>query len=936
MFELLNEELQKIVKKRFKEPTLPQKLGIPPILSGENVLLIAQTGTGKTESGMLPIFNLWMDKKPKPISILYITPLRALNRDMLYRLNWWAEEIGMDISVRHGDTTQYVRKMQAEVPPDCLITTPETLQAILPAKKMGEHLKNVEFIVVDEVHEIFDSKRGIQLSMALERLKEKTEKEPQIIGLSATVGSPEKIANFLSGGKPIRIVKATTSKELSIKVITPKTKKQDADTAKKIVAGVETSARVRTISDMIKAHASTLIFTNTRDFAEILSSRLKVLDPKLPIETHHSSLSKEVRIRAEKRFKRENLKALIATSSLELGIDIGSIDYIIQYMSPRQTARILQRIGRSGHEINRLSEGVIISTDDDDVFEAAVIARRALNEELEPLRFHEKALDVLAHQIVGLTMDNYKIDVNRAYEIVKKAYPYRDLTKEEFLEVCEQLREIGLVWLNGYIKKRKNGLLYYFTNLSTIPDTKNYKIINTLTNEPVGSLDEEFVALHGDQNTTFIVKGEPWRILSVEGRRIFVEPSSDIEAAIPGWESELIPVPYEVAQEVGSLREFVKNELNNKTSVRSLILKLQKKYPIDDNSARKIIHIIKKQMKFGIVPTHKLILIEDHEDFVILHTCFGSKVNETLGRFLTALLSSRLGTVGLRIDPYRIIMKFGKKDVELVKKLLLETDPELLKEYVRMSLSHSDLFEWKFIHVAKRFGAIRKDAEFSKFRIKRIIESYAGSPIFKETLREIEIDKLDMNTSIQILKMVQKGEIKITYKNGLSPLGRIGLTHQRAELIGQDKPLVEVFELFKRRLMRTSIKLICVNCGRWSQTFLIEELPDDVMCRKCGARLLGIIRPNDIKTERIVRKKLEKKPLSNYEMRRFEKVRRTADLFIVYRKRAAKALAVRGVGPETAARVLARMYSKEDDFLRYLLEAQRQWIRTKRFWKARG
>jgi ATP-dependent Lhr-like helicase len=931
VFELFNEELQKIVRKRFAQPTLPQRLGIPPILEGKNVLLIAPTGTGKTESGMLPIFDLWMKKKPEPISILYITPLRALNRDLSDRLNWWAEEIGIDISVRHGDTTAYVRKMQVEVPPDMLIVTPETLQAILPAKRMKEHLKNIKWCIVDEVHELVSSKRGTQLSIALERLRELTQTDFQIIGLSATIGNPKEVARFLVGNRPVEIIKATTSKQLEIRVISPKVEKQDTNIAERIATGVETASRIRTISNLIRNHKSTLIFTNTRDFAEILSSRLRVLDPKVPIETHHSSLSKEVRVRAEKEFKKEALKSLVATSSLELGIDIGSIDYIIQYMSPRQTARIVQRIGRSGHKISRTSEGVIITTDEDDVFEASVIARRALNEELEPSKFHEGALDVLAHQLVGLTMDNYIISTEKAYQIIKRAYPYRSLSKQQFLEVCKQLMQLGLVWFDGHLKKRRAGLLYYFTNLSTIPDVRNFIIIDNITGQPVGTLDEEFVVLHGEPNTTFIVKGEPWRIVSIDRKRIFVEPSSDIEAAIPGWEGELIPVPYEVAKEVGELRRWIAEELKKETSIRDLISKIKSKYPVDENSAKRMIKTIKEQMKFGVVPDNKTILIEDEEDIVVIHTCFGSKVNETLGRLLTVLLSARLGTVGLRTDPYRIILKFRVKDIKSIKDILLKTNPDLLKEYIELELPHSELFQWKFIHVAKRFGAIRKDADYSKVYMKKIVESCRGTPLFKETLREIEVDKLDIPKAREVLRKIQNNEIQIIYKKGLSFLGKLGIKYQKAELIG-GKPSVAILELFKERINKKEVKLVCMNCGQWSQTFLIKDMPNQVMCKRCRAKLLGVTTPTDTEVEKIIRKKLLGRGLSGEELKKFEKMKRIADLYIVYGKKVIKALSVRGIGPETAVRILAKMYLNEDEFYLELLNAQREWIRTRKYW----
>lgn len=933
VFELLSKKLQEVVKKRgFKEPTLVQKLGIPPIISGKNVLLIAPTGVGKTESAMLPIFDEWIKKKPKPISILYITPLKSLNRDMLKRLLWWGNELDMDISVRHGDTTAYARKMQAEVPPDCLITTPETLQAILPAKKMKEHLKNVKFVVVDEVHELASSKRGTQLTVALERLRELCG-DFQIISLSATIGSPEKVAKFISGGRPMDIVKAIETKEIKIQVINPRPIPSDLNLAETVFTNRLTAARLRTVHDLIKGHTSTLTFTNTRDFAEILTSRLKQAYSSLPVEDHHSSLSREVRIKAENDFKDQKLKSIVCTSSLELGIDIGSIDFIIQYMSPRQTSKAIQRIGRSGHELGRVSDGVIISTDTDDTFESAVIARQGMSEHLEPMNIHENAFDVLAHQIVGITRDKYRVSLDEAYKIVKRAYPFRNLTKEQFMSVCRQLNNLRFIFLNedDTIKTSRNGLLYYFENLSTIPDTRSYFVINTIANEKVGSLDEEFVAMHGQEGVTFIIKGEPWQIVTIDQRRIFVEPSGDVDAAIPGWEGDLMPVPFEVAQEVGSSRRLISDMLFEKINREELLEEVKKRYPVDDNSAKKMISIISKQLKYGIIPTDKKVLIETEDNVLILHTCLGTKGNETLGRMLSTILATKIGSVGLKTDPYRVILHLQIMDTDLIEDALFKTKPDDVESLLELNLSNSRLFQWRFIHVAKRFGVIRKDADYGDRWLNRIIDLYQKTPVWEETLREIKTDKLDIDVVKDFLEKIQKKEINVIFKEGLSPIGKLGIK-KRAELIGPEKPDLQVLDIFEKRLNEKKVRLICLNCGDWTRTFKVEDLPKEIRCGDCNAKLVGVVRPSQIEFQHIVQKKIKKTGLTNEEINKYDRVEKTSDLVIVYGPRAVKALAVRGIGPKTAIRVLRGMYDTEKDFVKALLNAERQFIRTKRFW----
>lgn len=928
-FKLFTPELQKIVEKRFKESTLPQQMAIPEILSGKNVLLIAETGTGKTESCMLPLFNLILTKNPKPISVLYLTPLKSLNRDLMDRMLWWSNQLDIEISVRHGDTTQHERKLQVEFPPHIMFCTLETLQPILVGKKIRELLKNVKYIVLDEVHECVDSKRGVQLSLALERLKELCGNF-QLIMLSATVAHPEKVAEFFAGGSEVKVIKAYTVKKMDINVINPKVIPEDKKVAEKIFSSNETAARLRVIMELIQKSRSTLTFTNTREFAEILASRINTLNKDFPVAIHHSSLSKDVRIKAEKDFKEEKLKSIIATSSLQLGIDVGSVDQVIQYQSPREISQLVQRVGRSGHEMSRISKGIIISTEDDDIFESAVVAKRALAGELEEIRFHELSLDVLAHQIIGLTFDFGKIQLEKAYEIVKRAEPYKRLSYTEFLEVCKQLERLGLAFIDTDIKKRMRGFDYYFSQLSTIPDTKNYKVFNMLDNSFVGVVDEEFVALHGETNTTFIIKGSTWRIASIEGDKVLVEPTEDIEAAIPGWEGELIPVPFEVAQEVGQVRGLIKNLLTKKKSEKEIMSEIKKKYPIDDNCAKEMIDVIKKQKD---VPDGKTILIEDSDDLIVIHTCFGTLVNETLGRYITSLLTSRIGSVALKTDPYRIILQFQKKNLELLKEVLFETNPEHFRSYLEMSIGKGELFEWKFVHVAKRFGAISRGAELGKVRIKRIVEDYVGTPIYKETIRELETEKLDIEKTEDIIKKIQKKEIPVVFKSGLSNLGKIGIKHKYAEVVGPDKPELEIFEMFKKRLLNTKMRLVCTNCGEWEQTYFVKEMPDDIKCKKCGARSLAPLKHKIIGAAKLVKKILKESPLTAEEKKNSERLKEVSDLYLVYRSKVAKVLAGRGVGPQTAKRIMAKYHKTDDDLLRDILNAEREFIKNKKYWK---
>ncbi|MDY0225121.1 MAG: DEAD/DEAH box helicase, partial [Candidatus Methanomethylophilaceae archaeon] len=387
------------------EPTDPQKDAIPKISKGKNVLLVAPTGIGKTEAAMLPIYDSIYKSKGKPgIRCLYITPLRALNRDMLKRMEDYGKALKITVGVRHGDTSQSDRNKQSQKPPEILITTPETLQVLFTGKRLREHLKHIEWVVVDEIHELASNERGAQLSVALERLVA-LNGEYQRIGLSATVGDIDNVRDFLAGSKrEVIVCKHDTYRDFDIRVECPVPDKNDSALMDKLQSDPEILAVMKRAREMIEAGRSTLFFVNTRETAEWLAARYHMWDENISIDVHHGSLSKENRMDLEDRFKNQDLKAVICTSSLELGIDIGSADLVIQYNSPREVSRMIQRAGRAGHKIGEKIISVILATAPDEVAEAMVVARKSDAKELEYYKGRPNPLSVLANQIIAMTM----------------------------------------------------------------------------------------------------------------------------------------------------------------------------------------------------------------------------------------------------------------------------------------------------------------------------------------------------------------------------------------------------------------------------------------------------------------------------------------------------------------------------------------------------
>ncbi|MGI0090117.1 MAG: DEAD/DEAH box helicase, partial [Nitrososphaerales archaeon] len=362
-FESLSKNFREIAAKLGLEKETPvQTQAIPAILSGENVLIISPTGSGKTEAALLPVFEkIKQDSGTPGFKAIYVTPLRALNRDLLRRIELWTKELRLRVEIRHGDTSQSDRRKQALNPPDILITTPETLQVILVGSRLRPNLKNLKFIVVDEIHQLASERRGSQLSFALERLERVVGSKVQRIGLSATIANPENVAKFLCGSnREFRLIDTSNIKKVAeYNTEFPQPTKEDDAEARELFVSPPTVARIRRIVDLIEGHERTLIFVNSRTTAEELGSRLGMLGLKAGV--HHGSLPREERERVEKEFKDGKITAMVCTSTMELGIDIGSVDLAIQYMSPRQVSSLIQRVGRSGHDLKRKSEGIILS-----------------------------------------------------------------------------------------------------------------------------------------------------------------------------------------------------------------------------------------------------------------------------------------------------------------------------------------------------------------------------------------------------------------------------------------------------------------------------------------------------------------------------------------------------------------------------------------------
>ncbi len=844
---------EQLIKERFGDLTEIQKEAIPKIAEGRNVLILAPTGYGKTEAALLPVLER-IEAGGDGIQALYITPLRSLNRDLLSRFHYWCDKLGISRDVRHGDTTQSERTKHRKKPPQIMLTTVESVQALLMGRIMRKHLSKVRFVIVDEIHDVVDNKRGTQLSLGLERLAEIAEFER--IGLSATVANEIEVGRLLFGEREYTVVEKGKKRKMDISVQYFK----------------EQEARLERLKELAEKHRS-LIFVNTRSTAEEIGAWLR--KNNAPVEIHHGSLSKEVRISAEDRFKKGETKSLLCTSSLELGIDIGDVELVVQYGSPHQVFRLVQRVGRSGHSITKLPRGIILATDFDDELESEVVISLAENGWIESREVEKGALDVIAHQLAGLAIENWGLELEDAHRIFSRSGAY-GISYEKLRKIALQLYGEGIIFYDELedgkrikIKPKRRAREYYFSNLSTIPKVKRYLLRDVSSNRPIASLDEDFV-MNLDESSEFISKGQTWQVVDITEEEVLASPGSGLDIAVPSWTGEEIPVPYEVSQNVGALRRMKK--------------------------------------KASPMPDDKTLIIEVVKDIVIVHSCFGSRVNEGIARVFANRISELIGeTVRTVSDPYRIMIKlpFALHQKHITKAF---DNIKSIRSELERSVHNSMLMRFAFTHTGRLFGLLSEDASINQ----KFVDSMRYSVVYEEALRHIFSRYFDVKRTEGVFSGIKSGDIKLAIDVRGEPgfYAEIGIERASArEAVGAFEPREKMILGLKEHVLSKTPRMVCINCGATRYVHLASAKDSDLKCPKCGRNTLA----PDVGT------RLEKE--------------HAAELIHSYGKKALIALSVYGIGPATAERVLKRLHKAEDAFYLDLIEAQKAFIKTKKYWK---
>jgi ATP-dependent Lhr-like helicase len=588
-----------------------------------------------------------------------------------------------------------------------------------------------------------------------------------------------------------------------------------------------------------------------------------------------------------------------------------------------------------------VAKGVIIGMDSDDTLEALVIARRALKEELEPVLVPPQPFDALAHQIAGLLLKNRRLAFQEILEVARNAYPYKDLAMEDLEKVLKYMhsRFPRLAWVSFedqvVLKPSRTKALfeYYFDNLSMIPVEKQFLVVDSSTDTSIGVLDEAFMAEYGKAGAKFIIRGSPWQIVHTTEDKVYVRPVDDPTGAIPSWIGEEIPVPFQIAQEVAWIRGFVEEKIKGGLSAEETSVLLGERYPAEKDTMLRAMAETVEQVNAGLaVPTNKRVVLEDWEDFVIIHSNFGSLTNRALAQLLGEILSDKLGHgIVVQHDPYRIFVQtIGAADSARILEVFDELQAmseQTVKDTLTRSTIRTGLFKRRIIHVARRFGALKKWADFSSVSLQKLITSFENTPIYEEGLKEVFTKDLDVDGLVQVLRAIREGEVKLQVletAGNATPVARVGIERvsMKTDLIPPKRMRAVLVESARARLLNETGTFVCTNCWDYLDMIQVKNLPDHPRCPRCGSLALGVLKVDEERALPLVEKKGEK--LAKAEERLRADALQTARLVTKYGKAAAVALSARRVRASDVAGVLEEAPKLDDQFYELVLEAERK------------
>jgi len=802
-------------------PTDVQVQAWPVIQSGADVLIAAPTGSGKTFAAFLScIDHLFKQALARELDdhtqVLYVSPLKALSNDIQKNLQQPLAEIGtaamsagllmpeLRVLVRTGDTPMTERQQMLKRPPHILVTTPESLYILLTAEKSRRLLQTVRTVIVDEIHAVAPNKRGAHLALSLERLEALTLTKPQRIGLSATQRPIEAVARFLVGGRPMpTIIDIGHKREMDLAVEVPK------DELSAVATNAIWSDVYDRLAELVRQHRSTLVFVNTRRLAERVShsleERLRDLGADA-VAAHHGSLSRQIRLSAEERLKSGRTRVVVATASLELGIDIGAVDLVCQIGSPRAIATCLQRVGRAGHWIKAIPKGRLFAMTRDDLLECAALIRAIRTGMLDRIAVPPAPLDILAQQMVAAAVtQNWQED--DLFNLCRRADPYRDLARSEFDQVLTMLAEgiatnrgRGLAYLhhdriNHRVKGRRGARLAAITSGGAIPDTANYAVVAEPDGTVVGSVDEDFAveSLAGD---IMLLGNTSWRIKGVEMGKVRVEDAHGAPPNIPFWRGEAPSRTAELSAEVARLRNDLDDLLSSGDSLstqHSALHWLRQECALDQRGAQQAIeYVLAGKAVLGTVPTQQTIVAERFFDEsggmqLVLHTPFGGRINRAWG---LALRKRFCVTFDFELQAAAtdngIVISLGEKHSFPLEAVFGFLHSQTLREVLLPAVLQAPMFmtRWRwnvsralvllrFSHGKKvppqiqrmkaedLLGAVFPDAIACQDNmIGERTRQIPDHPLVNETLRDCFTEAMDLDGLTALLKQIEAGAIR--------------------------------------------------------------------------------------------------------------------------------------------------------------------------------
>lgn len=818
---------------QFKEFSLPQLYGVLPIHERKNILISAPTGGTKTLTAFLSILNYLVSLAQRQeledkIYCVYVSPLKALNNDVFVNLERPLTQIqaiakkqkiklqDIRVAVRTGDTTVKEKAAMLHKVPHILITTPESLAILLSSRRFIEHLKAVEYCIVDEIHALACNKRGVHLSVSLERLHELSVIKPIRIGLSATIAPLDEVARFLVGYENSKerdclVANVQFLKKTDLKVLCPVPSLIDT-TASKMHSGLYSL-----LDKLIQDHSTTLIFTNTRSATERVINHLKEMFPKRYLEdigAHHSSLSKKLRFNIEQRLREGKLRVVVTSTSLELGIDIGYIDLVLLLGSPKSVARALQRQGRSGHRLHDTSKGRLIVLDRDDLVECAVLLKEAMEKKIDRVHIPQNCLDVLSQHIYGMAIQQ-KWDIHKLLEVIKRSYCYHNLSKEDFMSVISYLageyaleaRDVyAKIWYDPTTKelgkRGKLARMIYMTNIGTIPEESYINVIAARPpdrrEEKIGAIDEAFLERlrKGD---VFVLGGQKYEFLYTRGMNAYVNTSVYRPPTIPSWFSEMLPLSFDLALAIQHFRRLLDDAFKSKAKESKIKEFIQNYLYADSNSVDAIYDYFYEQYRYSKIPHEKRFLIEHYRDmgkhYAVFHSLYGRRVNDALSRAIAYLVAKAGGRdieIGISDNGF-FLASSEKMQVEKALKLL---KPKNLQELLALAIEKTEVFKRRFRHCAARslmilrsYKGRKKTAGKMQFKSGFILAAARkvskDFPILKETRREVLEDLMDIVNACLVLEWIKQGKVKIeiTHIELPSPFALGLVTQGRADLL---------------------------------------------------------------------------------------------------------------------------------------------------------